>query len=95
LRELPGVGDVRGRGLLAGVEFVADTGTKRPFDRSLRVAERFTRTAQDEGLIVWPNVGHADGSSGDLAMIAPPFIISEAEIDEIVTRFGRALERTV
>lgn len=94
LRGLPGVGDVRGRGLLAGVEFVADTGSKRPFDRSLRFAERFTRAAQDEGLIVWPNVGHADGTNGDLAMIAPPFIISEAEIEEIVSRFVRALERT-
>ena len=94
LKGLQGVGDVRGRGLLAGVEFVADLKTKEPFDRSLRFAERFTRTAQDEGLIVWPNVGHADGTRGDLVMIAPPFIISEAEIDEIVTRFGRALERT-
>lgn len=92
LRGWRGVGDVRGRGLLAGVEFVADASTKRPFDRSLRFAERFTRIAQDEGLIVWPNVGHADGTNGDLVMIAPPFIISEAEIDEIVTRFARALE---
>ena len=94
LRGLRGVGDVRGRGLLAGVEFVADTGTKRPFDRSLRFAERFTRNAQDEGLIVWPNVGHADGTNGDLVMLAPPFVITEAEIGEIVTRFVRALERT-
>ena len=94
LRGLRGVGDVRGRGLLAGVEFVADVQTKEPFDRSIRLAERFTRIAQDEGLIVWPNVGHADGMRGDLAMLAPPFIISEAEIDEIVSRFARALERT-
>ena len=95
LRGTRGVGDVRGRGLLAGVEFVADTETKRPFDRSLRVAERFTRTAQDEGLIVWPNVGHADGTNGDLAMLAPPFVITEPEIDEIVGRFARALEMTL
>lgn len=95
LRGLRGVGDVRGRGLLAGVEFVADSDSQRPFDRSLRFAERFARNAQDEGLMVWPNIGHADGTNGDLAMIAPPFIISEAEIDEIVTRFGRALERTL
>lgn len=95
LRGLPGVGDVRGRGLLAGVEFVADTSTKEPFDRSLRLAERFTRIAQDEGLIVWPNVGHADGTRGDLAMLAPPFVISDDEIDEIVNRFTRALESTM
>jgi hypothetical protein len=94
LRGLRGVGDVRGRGLLAGVEFVADTVTKEPLDRSLRFAERFTRIAQEEGLIVWPNVGHADGTTGDLAMIAPPFIISESEIDELVSRFALAYERT-
>ena len=95
LRKLPGVGDVRGRGLLAGIEFVADTTTKAPFPRSQRLAERFARTAQDEGLTVWPNVGHADGTNGDLAMLAPPFIITENEIDEIVTRFSRSLERTL
>jgi len=95
LRDLPGVGDVRGKGLLAGVEFVADTTTRAPFPRSLRFAERFVRTAQDEGLIVWPNVGHADGTNGDLVMLAPPFIVTEGEIDEVVERFTRALARTM
>jgi adenosylmethionine-8-amino-7-oxononanoate aminotransferase len=95
LRDLPGVGDVRGRGLLAGVEFVADVATRTPFPRATRFAERFAKNAQDEGLMVWPNVGHADGTSGDLAMLAPPFIVTEAEIDEIVSRFGRALARTM
>lgn len=95
LAELPGVGDVRGRGLLAGIEFVADIGTKAPFPRESRFAERFTRVAQDEGLIVWPNVGHADGTAGDLVMLAPPFIVSDAEIEEIVSRFTRSLERTM
>jgi len=95
LRDLPGVGDIRGRGLLAGVEFVADVATRAPFPRAMRFAERFTRVAQDEGLIVWPNVGHADGTNGDLAMLAPPFIISEPEIDEIIERFRSALTRTL
>lgn len=95
LRQLPGVGDVRGRGLLAGIEFVADDGSMAPFPRTVRFAERFARTAQDEGLIVWPNVGLADGTNGDLAMLAPPFIISADEIDEIVVRFSRALDRTL
>lgn len=90
LRVLPGVGDVRGRGLLAGVEFVADTERRTPFPRASRIAERFTRAAQDAGLIVWPNVGHADGTDGDLVMLAPPYIITEAEIDEIVERFAVA-----
>ncbi len=95
LSALPHVGDVRGRGLLAGIEFVADTVTRAPFPRSRGFAEAFTAAALAEGLVVWPNVGHADGSNGDLVMIAPPFVITEPEIGEIVARFGRALERTV
>ncbi len=95
LRRLPHVGDVRGVGLLAGVEFVADPETRAPFPRSRKFAERFTEAAQEAGLVVWPNVGHADGERGDLAMIAPPFVITEPEIDEIVTRFSAALGSVV
>ena len=95
LRELPGVGDVRGRGLLAGVEFVADTATRAPFPRSARFAETFAEAALDAGLVVWPNVGQADGTNGDLAMLAPPFVVSHEEIDLIVQRFGEALRATV
>ena len=87
LLDLPFVGDVRGLGLLAGVEFVADKKTKTPFRRALKFAETFVNKAQDAGLIVWPNIGHADGENGDLVMLAPPFIVTEAEIDEIVARF--------
>jgi adenosylmethionine-8-amino-7-oxononanoate aminotransferase len=92
LRELPLVGDTRGRGLLAGVELVADKETRAPFAREAKVAERLTAAALDTGLVVWPNVGHADGTRGDLVMIAPPFIITEAEIDAIVDRLASAIE---
>jgi adenosylmethionine-8-amino-7-oxononanoate aminotransferase len=95
LRELPCVGDVRGRGLLAGVEFVADSATRAPFPRAARFAERFAAAALEAGLVVWPNVGQADGHDGDLAMLAPPFIVSHDEIDLIVHRFGEALRATV
>lgn len=93
LRDHPLVGDVRGRGLLAGVEFVADRVTRAPLPRSLTFAERFTRTAQDLGLIVWPNVGHAGGNAGDLVCLAPPFVVTENEIGEIVHRFRATLDR--
>ncbi|PIR15168.1 MAG: hypothetical protein COV48_15860, partial [Elusimicrobia bacterium CG11_big_fil_rev_8_21_14_0_20_64_6] len=63
--------------------------------RSLKFAEAFVASALDAGLVVWPNTGHADGENGDLVMIAPPFIITEAEIDEIVVRFKTALESTL
>jgi adenosylmethionine-8-amino-7-oxononanoate aminotransferase len=95
LRALPHVGDVRGRGLLAGIEFVADTVTRAPFPRADGFAEAFTGAALAEGLVVWPNVGHADGVNGDLVMIAPPFVVSESEIGEIVQRFTRALDRAL
>jgi len=91
LGALPFVGDVRGRGLLAAVELVEDKETRAPFAREARVAERFTQAALDAGLVVWPNVGHADGKRGDLIMLAPPFIVTEGEIDMIVDRFQAAL----
>lgn len=95
LLELPFVGDTRGLGLLAGIEFVADKKTKAPFPREMKFAETFVAKAQDAGLIVWPNTGHADGENGDLVMVAPPFTITEAEIDEIVARFKIAYAATV
>jgi adenosylmethionine-8-amino-7-oxononanoate aminotransferase len=95
LRGLPHVGDVRGRGLLAGVEFVLDKATRQPFPRRLRFAETFAEEALNAGLMTWANVGQADGTSGDLSCLAPPFVIEEPEIDEIVRRFSAALEQTI
>ncbi|HEY7505451.1 MAG TPA: aspartate aminotransferase family protein [Gemmatimonadales bacterium] len=95
LRRLPLVGDVRGRGLLAGIEFVADLETREPLPRSAAFAETFTQAALDAGLVVWPNIGHADGRNGDLVMLAPPFVVTEDQIDEIVELFDRALRDAV
>ena len=95
LLELPHVGDVRGRGLLAAVEFVEDKGSRTAMPRKQKFAERFADAALDEGLMVWPNVGQANGTDGDLALLVPAFVISEEEMDEIVSRFSRALLRVV
>jgi len=78
------VGDVRGIGMLAGVELVADRATKRPFARELKVAERLVDTGLKRGVVLWPNTGHADGHNGDLVLIAPPLVISEEEIGHLV-----------
>jgi len=94
LREHPWVGDLRGRGLFAGIELVADRSSRRPFDRSLRVAETVAAEAQEQGLVVWPGSGQADGTNGDLVLVGPPVIIDEDEIDELVRRLGTALDRT-
>ncbi|MBI5240884.1 MAG: aspartate aminotransferase family protein [Elusimicrobia bacterium] len=95
LETLPAVGEARGIGMLAGVEFVADKKTRAPFPRALKFAETFTEAAQEAGLVVWPNVGQADGENGDLVMIAPPFIIRPPEIDSLVSLFKTALEATL
>jgi adenosylmethionine-8-amino-7-oxononanoate aminotransferase len=95
LRELPHVGPIRGRGLLAGIELVEDAATNAPFPRSLHFAETLTRTALDAKLIVWPNVGHANGTDGDLVMLAPPFTVTDDEIDTIVERLAGVIKQTV
>ncbi|MDQ3518626.1 MAG: aspartate aminotransferase family protein [Gemmatimonadota bacterium] len=95
LKGLSHVGDVRGRGLLAGIEFVEDVETRTPFPRALGFAEAFTKVAQAAGLVVWPNFGHAPGGQGDLVMVAPPYIVAEEEIAEIVALLVQALEATL
>ena len=85
------VGDVRGIGLLAGLELVADRTTKRPFDRGLKVVERLVDAALARGLIVWPNTGHADGTNGDLILIAPPLVVSQDQIDELALLLRESL----
>jgi len=95
LRSFPCVGDVRGRGLLAGIEFVEDKSTRRPYPPSARFAESFAANALDLGLVVWPNAGQLADGTGDLAMLAPPFVIDEQQIGEMVALVGGAVERTV
>jgi adenosylmethionine-8-amino-7-oxononanoate aminotransferase len=84
LRALPAVGDVRGLGLMAGLELVADRQSKRPFPRGKRVAERVQAAALAEGVNVYYGTGLANGAEGDAILIGPPFIVSEEQIDEIV-----------
>ena len=91
----PHVGDIRGRGLFRGVELVEDRATKRPFDPARRLHARVKAAAMDEGLIVYPAGGTVNGREGDHVLIAPPFIIEDAQIEELVGKLGRALERAL
>lgn len=89
--DLPVVGEIRGRGLLVGIEFVADSDTKEPFARENRFAERLAVAARERGLLVYPSVGCADGISGDSILLGPPFTISDSEIAMVVGRLGAAV----
>jgi adenosylmethionine-8-amino-7-oxononanoate aminotransferase len=86
------VGDVRGLGLFAGVEFVKDPGTKEPFDAKLKVNTRIGNQAFEKGLITYPGGGGADGIRGDHSLLAPPFIITETQIDEMVAVLDAAIQ---
>jgi adenosylmethionine-8-amino-7-oxononanoate aminotransferase len=86
------VGDVRGRGLFVGVEFVADRDRKTPFDPALKLHAALKREAMARGLMVYPMGGTIDGRQGDHVLLAPPFISSAAQIETIVERLGDALD---
>jgi adenosylmethionine-8-amino-7-oxononanoate aminotransferase len=86
------VGDVRGRGLLMAIELVADRETKRPFDPALRVSARIKAEAFERGLLVYPGSGTVDGREGDHVLLAPPYIVTDAEVDVIVERLGAAVD---
>lgn len=89
------VGEVRGQGLLIGIEFVDNRDTKSPFPRSAGVAGRVTRHARNSGLLVYPSTGCADGINGDSILLGPPFTITDEERGLIVERLTAAVARVV
>ena len=86
------VGDVRGRGLFIGLELVRDRGTKDPFDPTLKLHARIKRQAMAHGLVCYPGGGTADGEAGDHILLAPPFIIGQEQVEEIVDRLDASLQ---
>ena len=88
----PFVGDVRGRGLLQGLELVADRDTKQTFDPKLKLHARVKREAMARGLMVYPMGGTVDGARGDHVLLAPPFIVDAPLVDTIVERLGEAID---
>ena len=92
LLDLKTVGDVRGIGLLRGVEFVSDKQSKKPFAPELNFAGRVTTAALRRGLLVYPIQGCVDGISGDHFLIAPPAVITEEQIDWAVDQLRNSIE---
>jgi adenosylmethionine-8-amino-7-oxononanoate aminotransferase len=79
------VGDVRGVGLMIGIELVADRSSRAPFPRSRQTTERILAAARERGLLLYSSVGHLDGD-GDLLMLGPPFTITDEESGLVVER---------
>ncbi|MEX0693768.1 MAG: aspartate aminotransferase family protein [Rhodospirillales bacterium] len=89
------IGDIRGRGLFQGIELVADRATKATFDPELKLHARIKKHAFEAGLICYPGGGTADGRRGDHVLIAPPFIITDAQLGELVDKLAGAVETSL
>ncbi|NVK17021.1 MAG: aspartate aminotransferase family protein [Rhodobacteraceae bacterium] len=87
----PNVGDIRGRGLFRGIELVTDREAKAPFDPALGLAGKIKKAAFQAGLICYPMSGTRDGRNGDHILLAPPFIITEEQIAEVVDKLETAI----
>ncbi|MGH7156180.1 MAG: aminotransferase class III-fold pyridoxal phosphate-dependent enzyme, partial [Acetobacteraceae bacterium] len=86
------VGDIRGRGLFWALEFVRDRASKTVFDPGLKLYDRVSQAAQENGIAIYPMGGTIDGKRGDHVIVAPPYIVTAADIDEIVDRLGSAVD---
>ncbi len=91
LSDLPVVGDVRGIGLLVGVEFVADRNSREPLDPDRGFAWRVGEAAFHRGLLTYPGTGCVDGTRGDHLLLCPPLVISGEEIAFLVDRVREAV----
>ena len=85
------VGDIRGLGMMIGIELVRDRETKEPFARADRVTERVLGAARDDGLLLYSSTGHVDGRDGDLLMLGPPFTITDDDATVLVERTASAI----
>ena len=85
------VGDVRGIGMLVGVELVRDRETKDPFPRDGQVTEHIVGAARDAGLLLYSSTGHVDGTNGDLVMLGPPFCLTDEDASLLVELTASAI----
>ncbi len=91
LADVPIVGDVRGIGMLLGIELVRDPDTKEPFGRADRLAERVLAAARDADLLLYSSSGHVDGHDGDLIVLGPPLVLADDEAEVLVERTAAAI----
>jgi adenosylmethionine-8-amino-7-oxononanoate aminotransferase len=95
LADHPHVGEIRGRGLLVGLELVADRASREPFPRATRVTESVVRAARERGLLLYSGTGNANGVDGDTILLGPPFIITDLEIERVIEGVAAALATVV
>ncbi len=95
LGEHPVVGDIRGRGLMVGLELVAERETRRPYPRAARVTEAVVGAARRRGVLVYSGTGSADGTDGDTILLGPPFVVTDTELVQIADVLAEAIVEAV
>lgn len=88
----PHIGDIRGRGLFRGIEIVEDRESKMPFAPERTIHKALKRATFEAGLVCYPMGGTIDGQRGDHILLAPPFILNDDHIDEIVSKLDQAFK---
>jgi adenosylmethionine-8-amino-7-oxononanoate aminotransferase len=91
LADAPAVGDVRGLGMMIGIELVADRETREPFARQAQMTESVVTAARENGLLLYSSTGHVDGTNGDLLMLGPPFVLTDDDAALLVERTADAI----
>lgn len=86
------VGEIRGRGLLVGIELVADRETREPFPRAARVAEAVVAAARDRLVLLYSGTGHANGLDGDTILLGPPFVVTDPELARVVEVLAESID---
>ena len=92
LGDHPHVGEIRGRGLMVGIELVAERASREPFPRGAKVTEAVVRAAKAAGVLLYSGTGLADGTNGDALLLGPPFVVTDDELGRIVDVLGDAIE---
>lgn len=95
LGEHPNVGEIRGRGLMVGLELVAERTTRAPFPRSSRLTEAIVRASRDRGVLVYSGTGNANGVDGDQILLGPPFVVTDGELVRIADALAAAIDASV
>jgi adenosylmethionine-8-amino-7-oxononanoate aminotransferase len=88
----PAVGEVRGRGLLVGIELVADRETRAPFPRADRLTEAVVLAARERGVLLYSGTGNANGVDGDTILLGPPFVVTDPELERIADVLAESID---
>ena len=91
----PAVGEIRGRGLMVGVELVADRASRDPFPRAARITESVVAAARDRGVLLYSGTGNANGIDGDTILLGPPFIVTDPELERIAAVLAESIDAAV